>query len=55
MTVREKEKKRGIEREGELISLHHGLTVDKGILFWSKIGFGQHTVCSLTLAWTAQV
>ncbi len=58
VTAREKEsekKKRGIEGEGDLISLHQGPTADKEILFWRKIGFAQYNVCSLTLAWTAQV
>lgn len=50
--VREKKALRG---RGELNSLHHSPTADKEILFWRKIGFGQHNVCSLTLAWTAQV
>ena len=29
-------KKRGIVGEGELISLHHGPTADKEILFWGE-------------------
>lgn len=51
VTAREKEEKGG----GELISLHHGPTADKEILFWGKTGFGQHNVCRPTLARTVQV
>lgn len=55
VTPREKVKKRDIVGEGELISLHHSPTADKEILFWRKTEFGQHNVCILSLAWTAQV